>query len=56
MLAGYVEPLKLVVRLSISISQLDRLDQGPRVVLIRCSCTDHSQFSSDGLGDISCVV
>ena len=35
--------------ISIRDSQLDQLDQGPRVVLIRCSCTGLPQFSPNGL-------
>ena len=40
-----LNPLKLVVRLSIRVSQLD---QGPRVVLIRCSCKDLPQCQPSG--------
>jgi hypothetical protein len=49
-----LNPLKLVVRLSIRVSQLNQLnqlDQGPRVVLIRCSYTDLPQCGPDGLRD-----
>jgi hypothetical protein len=48
-----LNPLKLVVRLSIRVSQSDQLDQGSRVVLIRCSCTDLPQCGPDGLRDTS---
>ena len=41
----------LHVVISIRDSQLDQLDQGPRVVLIRCSCTDLPQFGPGGLRD-----
>jgi hypothetical protein len=40
-----------MVFISIRASQLYQLDQGPRVVLIRCSYTDLAQFGPDGLRD-----
>jgi hypothetical protein len=40
-----------MVFISIRNSQFDRLDQGPRVVLIRCSCTVLFQFGPDRLRD-----